>query len=111
VEVDAVWHSGKLRARQTAEIFAEALEPPEGVEARDDLGATDDPAAAVEACRGSGLTVLLVGHKPFMSRLPSLLVADDPDRDLLDVRYSGIGALGEEAKGWTLRWYLPPELA
>lgn len=111
LEVDAVWHSGKLRARQTAEIFAEALEPPEGVVARDDLGATADPAGAVEACRASGLTVLLVGHKPFMSRLPALLLVDQPDREILDVRYSGLGALGEDDEGWTLRWYLPPELA
>lgn len=113
VTVDAVWHSGKLRARQTAELFAEALEPARGVAERDDLGATDDPAAAVEAVRETGGGVLLVGHKPFMDRLPSLLLGADPvgERPTVDVRYSGVGALGLVEGEWVLRWYVPPYLA
>lgn len=110
VPVDAVWHSGKQRARETAEIFAEALEPAGGTREKEWLGPLDDPRKAVEAARESGETVLLVGHLPYMSRLPSLLLAGDPERAAVEIRYSGVVALGEEEGEWALRWYLRPEL-
>lgn len=111
VPVHEIWHSGKLRARETAEIFAQALGPIRELRARDDLGPTDDPTSAVEAARTSGNAVLLVGHKPFMSRLPSLLLTGDPEAGAVDVRHSAVGALKETDEGWALRWYLPPHLA
>ena len=32
VRVDTIWHSGKTRARQTAEALAQAIEPRRGLE-------------------------------------------------------------------------------
>lgn len=110
VQLDAAWHSGKLRARQTADMFARALLPDAEPEKKVWLGPLDDPRAAIEAARDRGGSVLLVGHLPYMSRLPSLVLAGDPERGVVDVRYSGLIALGEDAEGWTLRWYLRPEL-
>ena len=112
LRVDAIWHSGKARARQTADILAAALEPEGGVRRRQWLGPLDDPRKAVEAAREEEKTVLLVGHLPFMSRLAALLLAGNPEADVVDVRNSGIVALAEtDGGGWTLRWYLRPELA
>ncbi len=110
MRVDAVWHSTKLRARQTAEIFAEALKPVNGIHEQDWLGPLDDPRTAVEAARERGEPVLMVGHLPHLSRLPSLLLTGDPERRVVDVRFSGIIALAEREEGWTLSWYLRPEL-
>ncbi len=110
IRVDAVWHSTKLRARQTAEIFAEALKPVNGIHEQDWLGPLDDPRTAVEAARERGEAVLMVGHLPHLSRLPSLLLTGDPERRVVDVRFSGIIALAEREEGWMLRWYLRPEL-
>lgn len=110
VRVDAVWHSGKTRARETAEIFARELAPDGQVARREWLGPLDDPRKAVEAARESGGAVLLVGHKPYMSRLPSLLLTGNPEAEAVDVRHSGVVALAERDAGWTLRWHLPPEL-
>ena len=108
--VDTVWHSGKLRARQTAEIFAEALEPVNGIHEQDGLGPLDDPRTAVEAARETEEAVLMVGHLPHLSRLPSLLLTGDPEHRVVDVRFSGIIALSEREEGWMLSWYLRPEL-
>lgn len=110
VRVEAVWHSGKLRARETAEIFAASLEPAGGTQDKEWLGPLDDPRKAVEAAREAGGPVLLVGHLPYMSRLPSLLLAGDPERAVVEIRFSGLVALGEEEGSWALRWYLRPEL-
>ena len=110
MRVDAVWHSTKLRARQTAEIFAEALEPVNGIHEQDWLGPLDDPQTAIQAARERKETVLLVGHLPYMSRLPSLLLTGNPDRQVIDVRFSGIIALAAREEGWLLSWYLRPDL-
>ncbi|MEE8146948.1 MAG: phosphohistidine phosphatase SixA [Longimicrobiales bacterium] len=110
IRVDAVWHSTKLRARQTAEIFAEALKPVNGIHEQDWLGPLDDPRTAVEAARETEEAVLMVGHLPHLSRLPSLLLTGDPEHRVVDVRFSGIIALAEREEGWVLSWYLRPEL-
>jgi phosphohistidine phosphatase len=106
--VDRVWHSGKLRARQTADLFAESLGG--RVEERDDLGPADDPAAAVEAAEATGDSVLLVGHKPFMERLPALLLTGDADATPVEVTYAGLGVLQGSGDEWSLAAYLPPSL-
>lgn len=106
----AVWHSGKLRARETAGIFAQELVPDVGPVEKPWLGPNDDPREAIDAARETEGPVLLVGHLPYMSRLPSLLLTGDPESGVVDVRYSGIIALGEDEDGWTLRWYMRPEL-
>jgi len=110
IRLGAVWHSGKPRARETAEVFSQALLPAVGPEEKPWLGPEDDPRHAIEAARATDGPVLLVGHLPYMSRLPSLLLTGDRERGIVDVRYSGIIALGEDGDGWTLRWYMRPEL-
>ncbi len=69
----AIRHSGKKRARQTAEIFAEALlgemsktEPISGIDPLDDV-------AAVANTLKTGDNLMLVGHLPFMERLTGFL--------------------------------------
>lgn len=110
VRVAAIWHSGKLRARQTAEIFAEALKPEKGIHELEGLSPLDDPRTAVEALEENGESLLLVGHLPHMSRLVALLLTGDPQGSVVEMRFSGIIALVEGEEGWRLRWYLRPEL-
>ena len=45
VSVDAVFHSGKIRAQETAEIMAAYLCPVKGVSEEKDLSPNDDPKA------------------------------------------------------------------
>lgn len=115
LDVRQIWHSGKRRARETAEIFAEALGAADGVHAKEWLGPTDPPGPVVEAARNAPGPVLLVGHLPFMSRLASLLLTGDPDAGVIETRCSAIVGLVEteegdgSGRGWALRWYLRPE--
>jgi phosphohistidine phosphatase len=108
VRVREIVHSGRARARQTAEIFARHL----GCGAREGtgLGPSDDPG--IWASRLSGLDdVMLVGHLPHLSRLASLLLLGDPSREIIKFRYSGVAALVRGAEGgWALAWYATPDL-
>ena len=71
-----VWHSGKLRARQTAEAFWRACNPLATFSATRDLQ-PDDPASwIVNRLRGESRDVLIAGHMPHLASVLPLLVAD-----------------------------------
>lgn len=67
-------HSGKKRARQTAEILADALGEV-SLETRPYLNPNDDPSALIEELRTSTETLMIVGHMPFLRRLAIALLA------------------------------------
>jgi phosphohistidine phosphatase len=108
--IPLVEHSGKLRARQTAEIVASCLEPRPRVEERPGLAPSDDPGDLARALQGASEPRLVVGHLPHLARLTSLLVVGDATRPILAFRMGALVALEGEAGSFRLRFVLPPEL-
>jgi phosphohistidine phosphatase len=113
VRLDSCVHSGKLRARQTAELLAAEVGPGT-VQTRDGL-APDDPVAAAAAwlrSLGDG-EVAVVGHLPHLDRLASLLVAGDPAAQVVRFRNAGLVALvpKRDADGFRVAWVIVPETA
>lgn len=104
-------HSGRLRARQTAEILAQHLLPAAGPQAMEGIGPADDPAAARAVVEAAREPLMVVGHLPHLSRLASLLIAGDRGRELIRFRNGAIVCLGRDEAGWSIRWILTPELA
>ncbi len=74
IQVSSIFHSGKTRARQTAEILAGHLNPGGGCMPVGGLGPTDDPETACRLVVQSRTPVMLVGHLPHLGRLASLLI-------------------------------------
>ena len=72
IQVNEIRHSGKLRAQQTAEIFAEHLDT-QAVAAAG-LAPKDDVAAIAGAIEQEQGVVMLAGHLPFLERLAAQLV-------------------------------------
>jgi phosphohistidine phosphatase len=105
-----VLHSGKLRARQTAEIVASVLEPSPVVEETSGLGPNDDPRIVGQAADDASGAHLIVGHLPHLSRLASLLILDEPNRAVVAFRNAGLVCLRHDQEGWRLAWALVPEL-
>lgn len=108
--VAEIRHSGKLRARQTAEIFARHLLPLRGVREADGLAPDDDPGKAVAAIEAAAESLMLVGHLPQLRRLASCLLVGEPDREIVRFRNGGIVCLAKAGTGWRLQWILTPEL-
>jgi phosphohistidine phosphatase len=109
--IAAVHHSGKLRARQTAEIVASRLTPSPPLGVLGGLAPNDDPGAAARAIESAADAWLLVGHLPHLSRLVSLLVLGDAEQGVAAFRMGALVALTKGVEGWRLRWVLTPELA
>jgi len=99
VKPAVVWHSGKLRARQTAEMFWRACNPFAEFAATRDLQPDDPPAWMRDRLRGETRDVLLVGHFPFLPRLLASLV----DNESAEFPMHGMAALQSEDDGVTWR--------
>jgi phosphohistidine phosphatase len=94
-----VWHSGKLRAKQTAEAFWRACNPFAEFSATKDLQPDDPPDWIRERLRGESRDLMLVGHYPHLPRLLSLLVG----LDAASFPQHGIVALTTDDEGDTWR--------
>ena len=106
--IDAVWHSGKLRAEQTAGILAGHLTPTRSADAMDGIGANDAPGPIVAAADGWSGHVMLVSHMPFVARLVAALVGADEGRPPVAFVPGAVVALetaeaGERRVAWMLR--------
>jgi phosphohistidine phosphatase len=100
-----IWHSGKLRARQTAEAFRRACNPLAEFTASRDLQPNDLPAWIAERLRGETRDVLLAGHFPYLPGLLTLLLTG---RNNPSVAFPPHGAVAleseDEGKTWTELW-------
>jgi phosphohistidine phosphatase len=109
--VSQIKHSVKTRARQTAEIFAGALNPKQGIREVSGIKPLDDVAeyaANIDPLEN----IMLVGHLPFMERLTSFLIMGSIDKPVFKFQNSGIVCLDKdpEAQAWTIRWALMPKI-
>ncbi len=111
VRVPRVEHSGKTRARQTAEILAAALNPGGPVEEREGLAPMDDPVAAASSVGEHGQDRMLVGHLPHLDRLASLLVTGDQETGVAEFRQGSVVCLARgESGAWSIAWMVVPDL-
>ena len=109
VSVAAIRHSGKLRAKQTAEVMAAALSvndvaKMEGLNPLDDVRNIAREIAKHERH-------MLVGHLPFMDRLISFLITKNQEHGFVSFQNSGIVCLELDSKMWRIRWTLFPDLS
>jgi phosphohistidine phosphatase len=111
VEASQIFHSGKKRASQTAQILAEHLHPDKGVSESDGLAPMDEPKIWAE--RLSSIIeekIMLVGHLPHLGRLAGLLICNDEKKNIVNFKMAGIVCLKrDEDMSWSLEWMLTPE--
>ena len=96
-----VWHSGKLRAKQTAEAFWRACNPFAEFSATRDLRPEDSPQWMRDRLRAESRDVLIAGHYPHLPGLLALLLPGSHG-----FPQHGIVALVTEDEGetWTEEW-------
>ncbi len=90
VGIEQIRHSGKTRARETAEILGDVLPPREGVVATSDLGPLDDVEPVAEALDQEVEPMILVGHLPFMERLAGRLLTGRVEQPVIEFNNAGI---------------------
>lgn len=103
-------HSGKTRARQSAEQLAAGLAPTVAPEAISGIAPNDRVDVFAQAIDKTGADILLVGHLPFVSHLAAFLLTGSTT-DALEFQPGCILSLASGIdKPWQLHWMLRPEL-
>jgi len=110
VPVTVIRHSGKLRAEQTAQLFADQLKPAGGIISVSGLSPNDDVRVMAEVADTELANSMLVGHLPFLSRFASLLVARDPEVEVIRFCNAGIVCLVNDKNNWSVDWVMTPSL-
>ena len=105
---DVIWHSGKLRARQTAEAYLKRCNPLAAFSAAHGLQPTDPTNWIADSLAGEVRPILLVGHFPHLPRLLGRLTTGDADADPANFPLNGIVALENVEGKWVERWRLKP---
>jgi len=103
-------HSGKLRAKQTAEVLAEHLNPARGVLVSKDLEPLADPVILKRRLDETVEDSVLVGHLPHLQKLTGHLLTSNENKLVVTFRNAGIVCLDRESGYWTIQWIITPEI-
>lgn len=107
LNIGSIRHSGKKRARETAEIFQSILGSREGVREMSGLAPTDD-VTTLAANLDQYEKTMFVGHLPFMEKLVAYLIRGSAETPVIKFRNGGIVCLDQEAGEWIIQWVIPP---
>jgi phosphohistidine phosphatase len=107
VRPEAIWHSGKLRARQTAELFWKVCHPLASLTAERGLQPDDPPHWMRDRLAGETRDVMVVGHMPHLPRLLAALTASDRAGSAVAFPPHGLVALEPAGGAWQERYRLP----
>ena len=115
MQVGLVQHSGKLRAVETAALLSGPLTRDGTLTHRSGLKPNDpvEPLAR-QICAMSDTDarggLMLVGHLPFMERLASQLLCDDPDGEVVRFPEAGVLCLEGTGADWSVEWFVVPDV-
>ena len=112
LEVDTIWHSGKPRAQQTAELLRLATSAGEGALMQHDGLAPKDAVEPIKReLEQENSNVMIVGHLPFLGRLVALLLTGNADNDVVAFQFGCVVCLNRDDAGrWKLEWMMVPKL-
>ncbi len=110
VRVSAVWHSPKVRARETAQLLNDSGRLGGALIEQSGLLPEDDPSDVAAELEAIGDDVCIVGHMPHVSYLVSMLVAGS-GAPLVRFETAAMACLEREAPGsWRILWHVFPAI-
>jgi phosphohistidine phosphatase len=107
ITIDVIWHSTKLRAIETAQIFAQELLPKEGCEQKEGL-APNDPVNAVFAnVLAKRKDAMIVGQQ----KITHLALLNLETAAIIKFNMAAVVCLEQNNQGkWQLIFAVPPNL-
>jgi len=107
--VNRIFHSGKKRAEQSAQLFAQAIKPAPTIAQLDGMNPTDDVKQFAELLENRQKAIY-VGHLPFMEKLVGFLTTRNANNLVQKFQNSGIVCMeqNEDDHAWFIKWSLAP---
>ena len=112
IKVDDIFHSGKTRARETAEIMISKLTPGKEPVEKKGISPLDDVKVIAKEIKQGQKDLMIVGHLPHLAKLTSFLITGSDSHTVVSFQQGGVVCLrhNDEEKVWTIAWMLVPEI-
>lgn len=117
IKTNHIFHSGKLRAQQTAEILQSIGLPEASIQLKAGLMPNDPVENMAEFLDiewphlyPQKANLLMVGHLPYLDKLVSLLLFNDPNKACLDIQPCTLICLTSHYGSWMIKWMMSPEV-
>jgi phosphohistidine phosphatase len=112
IRVPRIVHSGKRRARDTAEMLAAAMAPPPEIAVIERMSPKDSPVWLAEAVAEWNEDTLIVSHQPFLTRFVARLVLSAEDPHVVEFTPGTALCVCRRAvsRAWVIDWLIPPTL-
>ena len=110
VNIEEIFHSGKLREQQTAGIIQESVAPDVEISFKEGLKPNDPIVGIVDDMNAAQKNTMLVGHLPFMDKMAAFLLDRSHDSSGLVFRTATVVCFERiEKDKWTLLWTVSPD--
>ena len=115
INVYGVWYSTKQRAKQTADGLVKGLKLKASLKEVKQIAPKDDIHSIVKSLTSQSANIMLVGHRPHLTKLASYLVTGDENAESFNFQQCCVLCLerkstGNTAKNWTVQWMVTPHL-
>ena len=101
ITIDNIYHSGKTRAAQTADIFADILDI-DRTEKIDGINPNDTVEPLVNTINTWTTDAMVIGHMPFLPRIVSRLLTGNAPSDSSDLPGNIICLEKDDSGKWSL---------
>ena len=106
LKVDEIIHSGKVRARETAEIFGDELSVRK-ISSTHGMNPLDEPQEFIVGLQNN---FMYAGHLPHLEKTVGLLIRRDSSESVVNIKNSGVLCLESSGDEWEIAWYITPEV-
>ncbi|MCU7939961.1 MAG: phosphohistidine phosphatase SixA [gamma proteobacterium symbiont of Bathyaustriella thionipta] len=111
ISVNRIIHSGKLRAKQTAEGLACQLESNIELETIELINPNDSPEIFARQIGNWQEDMLVVGHLPLLARLVAFLINGDEEASIVSFQPGSVVCLERSLEQqWVINWMIRPGL-
>ncbi len=111
INVSRILHSGKERAKQTAEIFAEEMNCGDKVAEEDSLEPNADPGIWVSRLIDISDNLMITGHLPHLNKFATMLLSGNPQNDIFSFGNASLVCLKRnESREWHVNWMITSDI-
>ncbi|MEJ5165547.1 MAG: phosphohistidine phosphatase SixA [Thermoanaerobaculia bacterium] len=111
MKLDKIYHSGKKRAEQTAEILKNYLKIEGNIQKIEGISPMDEPEILYERIKDFDENIMIVGHLPHLSKFSSLLLSGDKNKNIINFKMGSVLCLSKSQEGFKIDLFLIPEIS
>ncbi len=107
IKINGVYHSGKTRAEETAQIFANQIGDG-NVNQLIGMNPNDDVREFATILKFEN--TMYIGHLPHLEKLISFLITGSTNTNVVKLVNAGVVCVEKNSLGYYIDWYLKPSL-